>query len=173
MRLLIVVNHDQIRIDAMHSCRCSRYQCFWIDSRHHVIIDHQQKVTGAIIAVVLNSVMDRQNLATCGHVSGVCNDAQIFQHSNDSFWKRTPWNLGQVRTARSRRQSAAQQCVWTAATPNVSRENPPTGLSWKRKAGRIGPPLDCVANGLACQAELCRGSHMRLRTERRALYALS
>src|SRR6516162_10922086 len=37
--------------------------------------------------------MDRQNLATCGHVSGVCNDAQIFQHSNEFMWKRTPWNL--------------------------------------------------------------------------------
>jgi len=41
----------------------------------------------------------------------------------------------------------------------------PVNASWDRKAGRVGPPLDCVANGVACQVELRRASHTRFRSD--------
>jgi hypothetical protein len=62
---------------------------------------------------------------------------------------------------------------------NRSRSDCPSERFLGKEAGHVGRPLDCVANGLACQAELRRASHMRLRrgcaseADRRALYALS
>jgi len=74
--------------------------------------------------------------------------------------------VGQIHKAWSRGPGAAKGHDRTVPV-NVSRES---------KAGRVGRPLDCIANVLACQAEQRRASHMRSGcvsgAERRALYAL-